>query len=108
MGRALRASPDHRLRGMRMPLGQRAQSLRKAVGVVERHLAAGITPPLGGRRMRGTFSPPIFRGAPRGDATAYAPGGALPGLMGPAPTDACLYAAAAGRPLSYGLLPTPP
>ena len=41
MGRALPASPDHRLRGTRLPLGERAQVLRKAVGLAERHLAAG-------------------------------------------------------------------
>ena len=37
-GRALPASPDHRLWGTRLPLGERAQILRKAAGVVERHL----------------------------------------------------------------------
>ena len=41
VGRALPASPDHRLRGTRLPLGGRAQVLRKAVGLAERHLAAG-------------------------------------------------------------------
>ena len=41
MGRALPASPDHRLRGTRLPLGERAQVLRKAVGLAERHLVAG-------------------------------------------------------------------
>ena len=41
VGRALPAYPDHRLRGTRLPLGQRAQLLRKAVGLAERHLAAG-------------------------------------------------------------------
>ena len=41
MGRALPASPDHRLRGTRLPLGDRARVLRKAVGLAERHLAAG-------------------------------------------------------------------
>ena len=40
-GRALPASPDHRLRGTRLLLGERAQILRKAVGLAERHLAAG-------------------------------------------------------------------
>ena len=35
------ASPDHRLRGTRLPLGEGAQVLRKAVGLAERHLAAG-------------------------------------------------------------------
>ena len=41
MGRALPASPDHRLRGTRLPPGERAQVLRKAPGLAERHLAAG-------------------------------------------------------------------
>ena len=41
VGRALSASPDHRLRGTRLPLGEWAQILRKAVGLAERHLAAG-------------------------------------------------------------------
>ena len=36
----LQASPDHRLRGTRLPLGERAQVLRKAAGLVERHLVA--------------------------------------------------------------------
>ena len=42
VGRALPPSPDHRLRGTRLPLGERAQILRKAVGLVERHLVAGM------------------------------------------------------------------
>ena len=41
VGRALPASPDHRLRGTRLPLEERAQVLRKAVGLAEGHLAAG-------------------------------------------------------------------
>ena len=41
VGRPLPASPDPRLRGTRLPLGERAQILRKAVGLIERHLAAG-------------------------------------------------------------------
>ena len=41
MGRALAARPDHRLRGTRLPLGERAQVLRKAAGLVERHLVPG-------------------------------------------------------------------
>ena len=41
MGRAVSASLDHRLRGTRLPLAERAQFLRKAVGLVERHLAPG-------------------------------------------------------------------
>ena len=42
VGRALPASPDHRLRGTRLPLRERAQVLRKAVGMAESHLAAGV------------------------------------------------------------------
>ena len=41
VGRALLASPDHRLRGTHLPLGERAQILRKPVDLAERHLAAG-------------------------------------------------------------------
>ena len=41
MGRALLVSQDHRLRGTRLPPGERAQILCKAVGLAERHLAAG-------------------------------------------------------------------
>ena len=96
-----------------LPLGERAQVLRKAVGLAERHLAAGtaaepLTPAPGGPRVRGAFGPLVLRGAPRGDVAAYAPGNALPGLVGPAPAGARPHAAAAGRPFSYGLLPTPP
>ena len=40
-GQALPASPDHQLRGIRLPLGERAQILRKAAGLVERHLVVG-------------------------------------------------------------------
>ena len=40
-GRVLPASPDHRLRSTRLPLGERAQVVRKAAGLVERHLVAG-------------------------------------------------------------------
>ena len=85
VGRALPAFPDHRLRGTRLPLGERAQVLRKAVGLAERHLAAGtaaepLTPAPGGPRVRGAFGPLVLRGAPRGDVAAYAPGNALPGL----------------------------
>ena len=50
MGRALPASPDHCLRGTRLPLGERAQRLHKAAGLVKCHLAAGTLlrgPPLG-------------------------------------------------------------
>ena len=63
--RALPASPEHQLRGTRMPLGELAQVLRKAVGLAERHLAAGallggaplgrcgLLLPLGGRVCAG-------------------------------------------------------
>ena len=72
VGRALPASPDHRLRGTRLPLGERAQVLRKAVGLVERHLATGTllsgAPlgrchsllPLGGRVCAGLSARPYF------------------------------------------------
>ena len=72
MGRALPASPDHRLRGSRLPLGERAQVLSKAVGLAERHLAAGallsgaplgrcssLLPP-GGRVCAGLSARPYF------------------------------------------------
>ena len=70
--RALLASPDHRLRGTRLPLGERAQILRKAVGLAERHLAVGTllsgAPlrrcrsllPLGGRVCAGLSARPFF------------------------------------------------
>ena len=66
------ASPDHRPRGTRLPLAERAQFLRKAVGLVERHLAAGTlltgVPlgrccsllPLGGRVCVGLSARPLF------------------------------------------------
>ena len=72
VGRALPASPDNRLRGTRLPLGERAQVLRKAVGLAERHLAAGAllsgAPlgscrsllPLGGRVCAGLSARPYF------------------------------------------------
>ena len=41
VGRALPASPDHRLQRTRLPLGERAQIVRKVVGLAERHLVAG-------------------------------------------------------------------
>ena len=41
VGRALPGSSDHRLRGTRLPLAERAQVLRKAAGRSERHLVAG-------------------------------------------------------------------
>ena len=72
VGRALPASLDHRLRGTRLPLGERAQILRKAVGQAERHLAAGtllsgspqgcchLLLPLGGRLCAGLSARPYF------------------------------------------------
>ena len=58
-GWALPVSPDHRLWGTRLPLGERAQILRKAAGLVERHLVAGTLlcgAPLG--RCRSLLPPP--------------------------------------------------
>ena len=72
VGRALPASPDHRLRGTRLPLGERARVLRKAARLVERHLVAGTLPcgaplgrcrsllPLGGRVCAGLSACPFF------------------------------------------------
>ena len=72
MGRSLPASPDHRLRGTRLPLGERAQILHKALGLTERHLAAGTllsgAPlgrcrsllPLGGRVWAALSARPFF------------------------------------------------
>ena len=72
VGRALPASPDHRLRSTRLPLGERAQVLRKEVSLAERHLAAGTqlngAPPgrccsllpLGGRVCTGLSARPYF------------------------------------------------
>ena len=72
MGRALPASPDYRLRGTRLPLGERARVLHKAAGLVERYLVAGTllcgAPlgrcrsllPLGGRVCAGLSARPFF------------------------------------------------
>ena len=49
VGRAHPASLDHRLRGTRLPPGERGQVLRKVVGLAERHLAAGAL--LGGAAL---------------------------------------------------------
>ena len=107
VGRALPASPDHRLRGTGLTLGERAQVLRKAVGLAEHHLAAGallgggptgalpLAPPPRGPRVRGAFGSPVLRGAPRSHAAADAPSGALPRLPGPAPASASAHAATA-------------
>ena len=40
-GRALAASPHHQLRGMRLLLGERAQGLRQASRLLQRHMAVG-------------------------------------------------------------------
>ena len=48
--------------------------------------AVPLAPPPGGALVCGTIGPPVFRGTPQGDAAAYAPGDALPGLVGPAST----------------------
>ena len=72
VGWALPASPDHWLRGTRLPLGDWAQIVRKAVGLAERHLAAGtllswaplgrcrLLLPLGGRVCAGLSARPFF------------------------------------------------
>ena len=72
MGRALSASPDQRLLGTRLTLGERAQILRKAVGLAERHLAASplltgaplgrccLLLPLGGRVCAGLSARAYF------------------------------------------------
>ena len=41
-GRALPASPDHPPGGVRLPLGERAQILQKAAGLVELHLVGTL------------------------------------------------------------------
>ena len=120
VGRALLASPDHQLRGTRLPLPGAIPSLAQGYGPSGAPPFGGyaavrgptgalrLAPPLGEPRMRGTIGLPVLRGTPRGDAAAYAPGDALPGLVGPAPSSACPHAAAAGRPLSHRLLPPCP
>ena len=72
VGRALPASPNHRLRGTRLLVGEGAQIVRKAVGLAERHLAAGtllsraplgrcrLLLPLGGRVCTGLSACPYF------------------------------------------------
>ena len=77
VGRALPASPDHRLRGTRLPLGERAQVLCKAVWLAERQLAAGAllsgprwgavacSSPLGGAYARGSERGRTLRRATR-------------------------------------------
>ena len=72
VGRALPDSLDHRLRGTRLPLGERAQVLRKAAGLIECHLVAGTllcgAPlgccrsllPVGGRVCAGLSARPFF------------------------------------------------
>ena len=70
--RALPAAPDHRLRGTRLPLGERAQVLRKAMGLLKGHLVAGDLMsgrslgrcrsllPLAGRLCSGRSARPFF------------------------------------------------
>ena len=101
VGRALLGSPDHR--GTRLPLGERPQVLRKAAGLMQRHLVLctlmcgaplGRCPsllPLGGRMCTGLLSCLFF--------TA---------LLGPARASACPHAAAARRSFSHGLFPSSP
>ena len=86
MGRALPASlSHHRLRGTRLPLGERARRvLHKVAGLVERHLVAGTllcgaslgrcrSPlPMGGCMYVGLLARPFF--AARHEYAAYAPG----------------------------------
>ena len=115
VGWAPPASPDHRPWGRRLPLGKRAQILRKEVGLVERHLVAGTllcgAPlgrcrsllPLGVRVCAGLSARPFF--AARHEVM---PGDSLAQHVGPAPAGAGPYVAATGRPFSHGLLPPPP
>ena len=70
VGQAHPASPDHRLRGTRLPLGERGQVQREAAGLVQRHLVAGTLlcgvgrcpppPPLGGRMCAGLLARTFF------------------------------------------------
>ena len=72
LGRALPASPHQQLRGMRVPLGERAQVLRHAARLLQRHMAAGrflqgapsdrcrVLIPLGGRLCAGLRARPFF------------------------------------------------
>ena len=49
VGRVLQVARDHQLRGASLRLGERAQILCKALGLIGRHLAAGC--PVGGRPL---------------------------------------------------------
>ena len=72
LGWALPASPHHQLRGMRVPLGERAQVLRHAARLLQRHMATGrflqgapsyrcrAIVPLGGRLCAGARARPFF------------------------------------------------
>ena len=74
LGRAPPASPHHQLWGMRLPLGERAQVLRQAARLLQRHMAAGrflsgapsdrcrALVPLGGRLCAGLQARPFFAG----------------------------------------------
>ena len=55
-----------------------------------------LSPHRGRPRVCWPVGPPVVRGTPRGDAAAYAPGDALPVLVGPAPMGAGPHAAATG------------
>ena len=111
MGRALPASPDHRLRGTRLPLGERARVLRKTVGLVEHHLVPRILLcgaslgrcclllPLGGRVCAGLSARPFF--AARHKVMLQ-----LPGRCPPAPL--ILLAQQGHRPRCRALPPPPP
>ena len=119
VGRVLPASVDHRLRRTRLRVEERPHVLRKAAGLVERHVVAGTLLCIAPRRWWRSllplgavcalaYRPSRFCSSRRGDAAAYAPGNSLPGQVGPAPADAGSYTAASGRLFSYGLLPPPP
>ena len=74
LGRALPASPHHQLRGMRLALPERAQVVRQAARLLQRHMAAGrflqgapsdrcrALVPLGGRLCAGLRARPFFAG----------------------------------------------
>ena len=103
VGRALLASPDHRLRCTHLLLGERAQLLCKAPGLLKRHLVPGT----------------LLRGAPLGRCPPLLPLrsrvcarlSALlfsAALVGPAPASAYPHAAAAGRLVSHGFFLSSP
>ena len=79
--------------------GERAQVLRKAVALAERHLAAGALlggAPLGRCRSFLPLGGHVCTGlSARGHVADDAPGGELPRLVGPAPAGAGAHAARA-------------